>query len=174
MKILLTIEEYKERAKNIIKETAKQTIAETASDYFKYEILSMLTHKCFTDDFMCVDIVNKMFFEVFRRDKNGKVITTETLRLIDEDEVKGFNSQEWYVKYNTEKRKQYKRTAEIRSFENSGWDDEQRIRNLDYELNEAVLAPFTNNCNTLYHLTSEIFKELYGHDYEIDRDYKFC
>ena len=57
MKILLTIEEYKERAKNVIKETAKQTIAETASDYFKFELLSMLAHKCFTNEIMCVDIV---------------------------------------------------------------------------------------------------------------------
>lgn len=174
MKILLTIEEYKERAKNVIKETAKQTIAETASDYFKFELLSMLAHKCFTNEIMCVDIVNKMFFDVFRRDRNGNPITTETLRLIDEDEVKEFNSQEWYVKYNNERRKSYRRTAEIRSFEKSGWNDEQRISNLDYELDEAVLAPFTDNCNTIYYLTLEIFKELYGHDYEIDREYKFC
>lgn len=174
MKILLTIEEYKERAKNVIKETAKQTIAETASDYFKFELLSMLAHKCFTNEIMCVDIVNKMFFDVFRRDRNGNPITVETLRLIDEDEVKEFNSQEWYAKYNDERRKRYERTAEIRSFEKSGWDDEQRIRNLDYELDEAVLVPFTDNCNTIYYLTLEIFKELYGHDYEIDREYKFC
>lgn len=173
MKILLTIEEYRERAKNLIKETAKQTIAETASDYFKYEMLRMLVDRCFTYDIMCVDIVNKMFFEVFHRDRNGNAITEKTLRLIDEEEVSEFNSQEWYAKYNEEKRKYYHCTAEIRSFEKSGWNDEQRVNNLSYEIDDAVLKPFTDNCNTLYHLTTEIFKELYGHDYETDREYKF-
>lgn len=171
MKILLTIEEYKQRAIDLIKETAKQTIAETASDYFKFEILSMITKKCFTNEMMCVDIVNQLFFKVFLTDRKGKPITFETLKRIDEKEANEFNSQEWYVNYYEKKKKNYEPVYKIYPCTEPDECTESDFDNMEFQLIEVLLTPFDNNEE--YRISLQVFKELYGYDYKIDREYKF-
>lgn len=172
MKILLTIEEYRQRAIGLIKETAKQTIAETASDYFKFEIISMLTKKCFTNEIMCVDIVNQLFLKLFLTDRNGNPITNETLKKINRKEVGEFNKQEWYVKRTEKQRKNYERVSELYPCDDPKNYTEDDFWEMRYELENILLEPFDDN--EAFIIAHQVFKELYGHDYEVDREYKFC
>ena len=94
MKVLLTIEEYKERAANLVIETAKQIIADSAPDVYKWKVIDMLTEECFTWDINVIDQLNRMFFNTFWVDRNGDVFSEDVLSKIDQEEADEFNAQE--------------------------------------------------------------------------------
>lgn len=169
MKILLTVEEYRERAINLVMEYAKKIITETADDYFKYEIISMLSDKCLTNEIMCVDVVNQLYFKTFLTDRNGNPLTKDVIKKIDEKEVEEFNSQEWYLKYNEKARKSYKFCYYLRLPEDMGndWFDRR------YSIEEIVTMPFVKDNNESYKITCEAFKRLYGYDFHIDDNWQF-
>lgn len=169
MKVLLTIAEYRERAINLVVEYAKQIINETADDYFKYEVINMLATKCFTNEIMCVDIVNQLYFKVFFTDRNGNPLTKDVIKKIDEEEVEEFNSQEWYVKYNEDAKRNWKTRYHLCLPKDMGndWLDKK------WAIEQVVTLPFVKDINTAYRISNEAFKRLYGYEYEIDRDWLF-
>ena len=90
------------------------------------------------------------------------------LELTDE-EAEEFNSQEWYKKYNEKARKNYALSNYMCSCsENDGTDED--VLNDTIFIEEVVSTYFLET--DLSMLSLEIFKKLYGHDYEIDRDFK--
>jgi hypothetical protein len=167
MKILLTIEEYKQRAIDLIKETAKQTIAETASDYLKYEIISMLTKSCFTYRVMCVDTVNQLFIKLFLTDRNGNPITNETLKKLNSEEVDEFNKQEWYVKLVEKQRKNYERVSVLYPCDDPENYTDDDYWEMLYELENVLPEPFDSY--EQYVITEQVFKELYGYEFHIKK-----
>ena len=169
MKVLLTIAEYRERAISLVVEYAKQIISETADDYFKHEIINMLATKCFTNELMCVDIVNQLYFKVFLTDRYRNPLTKEVIEKIDEEEVEEFNSQEWYVKYNEDAKRHWKPRYHLCLHEDMGndWFDKK------WAIEQLVTLPFVKDCNTAYQIGNEAFKRLYGYEYEVDKDWQF-
>lgn len=169
MKILLSIEEYKERIINLVMDVANKTINPDGGDYFKFEYISWLVKECVTDHYQLVDVCNQMFINTFGRDRNGKLWCDENMRQIDEDEAKEFNSQEWYAKFNERARKNWEKQYYMCSCVD-GYGRDSLDNSIFIE--EVVSAYFVENTNEAYHLSLEIFKRLYGHDYEVDREFK--
>ena len=169
MKILLTIEEYKERITKLVMDMANTTINPNGNNYFKMEYINLLVKECVTDNFHYVDFCNQMFINTFGRDRNGKLWSKENIKQIDDEEAEEFNSQEWYKKYNEKARKNYVPTKYMCSCsENDGTDED--VLNDTIFIEEVVSTYFLET--DLSMLSLEIFKKLYGHDYEIDRDFK--
>ena len=169
MKVLLSIEEYRERIINLVMDVAKKTINPNGDDYFKFEFISWLVEECLTDNFHCVDFCNRMFINTFGRDRNGKMWCEENMHQIDEDEAKEFNSQEWYEKFNKQARKTWSKTYEMCSCEDGYGLDE--LDNRIY-IEGVVSAYFLENTNEAYRIALEVFVKLYGYEYEIDRDFR--
>ena len=40
-------------------------------------------------------------------------------------------------------------------------------------ITDALLRPFHANCNVLYYIAKDIFKRMYGYEFEYDRNWKF-
>ena len=169
MKVLLTIEEYKERAANLVIETAKQIIADSAPDVYKWKVIDMLTEECFTWDINVIDQLNRMFFNTFWLDRNGNVFSEDVLSKIDQEEADEFNAQEWYVKDNEDAKKDWKPVIKIRPYKDMGRD----FHGCKFWITDALLRPFHANCNVLYYIAKDIFKRMYGYEFEYDRDWKF-
>jgi hypothetical protein len=169
MKVLLTIEEYKERIIKLVMDVANKTINPNGDDYFKFEFISWLVKECLTDNFHCVDWCNRMYINTFGRDRNGKLWRNENMSQIDEKEAVEFNLQEWYAKFNEAAIKSYdKQYYMCDCTEGYGLDE---VDNRIY-IEEVVSAYFLENTNEAYYLSLEIFKKLYGYEYKIDRDFK--
>ena len=168
MKVLLTIEEYRERIISVVTDVVKETVLPTAKNYFKWEIVYMLTEQAVTNDIMSIEEVNQMFIRSFLFDRNGKRFTPDMLRQIDEAEAGEVNAQSFYVEYFSECHKAYRSPDKVYPYDRMpGRSDDSKM---SYLL-RALQAPFTNDINTKYHLAKEIFRRLYGHDFEHDRDY---
>ena len=169
MKVLLTIEEYKERIIGLVMDVANKTINPNGDDYFKFEYISWLVGQCLTDNFHCVDVCNQMYINTFGRDRNGRLWCRENMRQIDEEEAEEFNSQEWYEAFNKKARKYYEKQYYFCSCEDGyGLDD---INNQIF-IEEVVSAYFKENGNEGYYMSLEVFKRLYGHEYEVDKEFK--
>ncbi len=171
MKILLTIEEYKERAINLVCEVAKQTIIPTAQDAFKWDFVRLLAENCVTDHIMYVDVANQMYIKVFEYDRNGRRLTEEIAREIDKAEAKEFNAQPECCKYHDNARKSYKPTYEIRGFDKNDWYPENFSQSFDVTYNLLNIFHELDH-NAAYHIATESFKRLYGYEYEVDREFK--
>jgi hypothetical protein len=169
MKVLLTIEEYRERIIQVVTEITKETIIPEAPDYFKWEFIGMLTEKAITDNLMTIDEVNQLFIRVFEYDRDGQRLNTDTLKRIDQAEVDEFEAQEWYVKYYVGCKKNYRPADRVVPFDQiaPGCED-YRL----FDLIRTVQKPFVEDINTKYYIAKEIFKSLYGHDFEYDREFK--
>lgn len=170
MKVLLTIEEYKERAINLVMEVAKETLNPNAADIFKMDFIQLYAEKCVTDNVMYYDICNQMYIRTFEYDRNGRKITFDVTKEIDDKEAKEFNSQPLVKKYNDEAKKYWRRIHEITGYDKDGYyDKHSRVFNITYTLinifNEV-------DHNAAYHIANEAFKRLYGYEYEVDRDFK--
>lgn len=175
MKVLLTIEEYKERIINLVMDVAYNTINPNGDDYFKFEFITWLVKECLTDHFQLIDFCNQMFINTFGRDRNGKLWCEENMKQIDEAEAKEFNSQEWYKNFNEEAKKHWSKTyyfcplVEDEDGEYSyGLDDLDNVILIE----EVTSAYFVENTNVVDDLSLEIFKRLYGYEYELDYDFK--
>lgn len=169
MKILLTIEEYKERIINLVMDVANKTINPNGKDYFKFEYIDLLVKQCVTDNFQLVDVCNQMFINTFSRDRNGRLWCEENMRQIDEVEAKEFNSQEWYAKFNEKARKNWEKQYYMCDCTDGYGLDE--LDNRIY-IEEVVSAYFLENTNEPYYIALETFKRLYGYDYVVDREFK--
>ena len=169
MKVLLTIEEYRERIIRVVTEISRETIIPEAPDYFKWEFISMLTEEAVTNHFMSIDEVNQLFIKVFGTDRDGNRLSTDTLKRINRKEVNEFESQEWYVEYYEKCKKDYRPADRIIPFSQivPGHED-----NRLFDLVRVVQRPFIDNINTKYYIAKEIFKNLYGHDFEYNQEYK--
>ena len=169
MKVLLTIEEYRERIINLVMDAANKSINPDGDDYFKFEFISWLVKECLTDHFHCVDFCNRMFINTFGRDRNGKLWCEENMQQIDEEEAEEFNSQEWYEKFNKDAKKRYEKQYYM-----SDCTDGYGLDELDNRIyiEEVVSAYFLENCNEPYYISLEIFERLYGREYKIDREFK--
>jgi hypothetical protein len=169
MKILLTIEEYRERIIQLVTEVVNKTVIPIAPDYFKWEFIYMLVEKAVTDDIMALDEVNQLFIKAFEYDRNGCRLSVETLKQIDQDEVDEFEGQEWYVEYYRKCKKDYCPADRITPYERINFGHlEYRL----FDLIRAVQRPFIEDTNAKYHLAKEIFKTLYGHEFEYNRNFK--
>ena len=58
MKVLLTIEEYRERIIGLVMAVASKTIADSADDFFKWKIIEMLTDMCLVEELPVIDQCN--------------------------------------------------------------------------------------------------------------------
>jgi len=170
MKILLTIEEYRERIIQVVSEVAKETIIPGAPDCFKWEFIYLLTEKAVTNHFMTIEEVNQLFIKSFEYDRNGHRLSVESLKGIDQEEVAEFESQKWYIKYYEDCRKNWKPADRVIPFNKipSGGDLETFL----FRTIVAVQRPFVEDINTKYHIAKEIFKSLYGHDFEYNQEFK--
>ena len=170
MKVLLTIEEYRERIIQVVTEITKETIIPEAPDYFKWEFISTMTEKAVTDHLMTIDEVNQLFIKSFEYDRDGHRLSIESLKKIDRSEVDELEAQEWYVKYYEDCKKNWKLADRVVPFNEipSGGDLETFL----FRTIITVQRPFVEDINTKYHIAKEIFKRLYGHDFEYDREYK--
>ena len=164
MNTLLSVEEYHERAINVVMETAMQNIAPNATDYFKYEFIYFLAQEALTDHFMRYDVANQMFIKVFMYDRNGKIITLENIKQIDKKEIKEFNSQPRYVEYNKKRKKNWQIIKELY------WTPKKE--DFMIILKDVLALPFKEDINSAYKIANEAFKRLYGHDYQIDKDFQ--
>ena len=168
MKVLLTIEEYKERIINLVCDVAEKTINPSGDDWFKFEYIRLMVSKCLTDNFVLVDVCNQMFINVFGRDRNGKIWCDENINQIDEKEAEEFDSQEWYRNFNEKAKQNYEPTYLMKQSKEYGRDLWDRI----WYVRKIAQDFFINDSNIEYELVKEIFKRLYGHEYEVDRDFK--
>jgi hypothetical protein len=128
----------------------------------------MLTEEAVTNHFMCIDEVNQLFIKVFGYDRDGNRLSTDTLKRIGRKEVKEFESQEWYVEYYKKCKKDYRPADRVTPFGQivPGYED-----NRLFDLVRAVQRPFIDDINTKYYIAKEIFKNLYGHDFEYNKEY---
>lgn len=170
MKVLLTIEEYRERIIQVVSEVAKETIIPGAPDCFKWEFISTMTEKAVTNHFMTIDEVNQLFIKSFEYDREGHRLSVESLKEIDQPEVDELEAQEWYVKYYEDCKKNWKIADRVVPFNEipPGGDPETFL----FRTIITVQRPFVEDINTKYYIAKEIFKRLYGHDFEYDREYK--
>lgn len=168
MKVLLTIEEYKERIINLVMDVASKTINPNGGDWFKMEYIELLVGKCLTDSVMLVDVCNQMYINTFGRDRNGKLWCEENLRQIDQKEVDEYNSQEWYAKYNADKYNWPKQ--ELYPYE--GEEGEADVISSAFDIESTALFYFEKNYKVSYEMQKEVFRRLYGYDYTVDKDFK--
>jgi len=170
MKILLTIEEYRERIIQVVSEVAKETIIPDAPDCFKWEFIYLLTEKAVTNHFMTIEEVNQLFIKSFEYDREGHRLSVESLKGIDQEEVDEFESQKWYVEYYEDCRKNWKPADRVIPFNKipSGGDLETFL----FRTIIAVQRPFVEDINVKYHIAREIFKNLYGHDFVYNQEFK--
>lgn len=169
MKILLTKEEYEERAINVVIDAARDLINEHANDYLKWNILHDWFKKCFTYEVMSVDIVNYFFFKVFGYDRDGKLFGVDNLININEKEIEEFESQEWYIKYVKQCKENYYPIESIQPVLDKEFLD---VNDEIFDITRVLLIPFTSDINVPYYLANKAFKRLYGYEYQIDRDFK--
>jgi hypothetical protein len=153
----------------MVTEITKETIIPEAPDYFKWEFIGMLTEKAITDNLMTIDEVNQLFIRVFEYDRDGQRLNTDTLKRIDQAEVDEFEAQEWYVKYYEKCKKDYRPADRVVPFDQivPGYED-YRL----FDLIRTVQKPFVEDINTKYYIAKEIFKSLYGHDFEHNREFR--
>ena len=168
MKVLLSIEEYRERIIRVVTEVVQETIIPEAPDYFKWKFIEMLTEDAVTNNFMSIDEVNQLFIKVFETDRSGRRLSVESLKEIDQAEVEEFESQEWYVEYYVRCKKDWKPSDRVVPFDQivPGYEDHRLT-----ELVRTIQRPFIDNINTKYYIAKEIFKNLYGHDFEYNKEY---
>ena len=167
MKVLLTIEEYKERIINLVIGVANKTINPNGDDYFKFEYISWLVNQCLTNHCCLIDACNQMFLNVFGKDRNGKVWCKENLSQIDEVEVSEFNSQEWYSKFNAKAKANWER--QYKMYPTNEYENDWRFV---YDIEDVASLYFEIESNEAYHLSHKIFKKLYGYDYEVNKDFR--
>ena len=178
MKILLTIEEYMERAIRNVMEAATETINPGADDTFKMDFIQMCAEKCTENHFMLVDSANRMFIRTFCYDRNGDMLE-DTITGIDEADAMEFNSQPDLKEFNSKRRHSWEQTFEVFAcdtdvYGNDVTDDEMK-RNAAFTIIDKVHGAATeiNGVNnTAYRIACEAFRRLYGHDYKPDREYK--
>ena len=172
MEVLLTIEEYRERATNLVLDIAKSVINPTADDWVKYTTIRTFAEKVFHDDFQCIDQVNQLFIKCFSYDRNGKRLNSTNISKIGRKEADEFNSQEWYVKEYDKAHKNWELARcwglKISPYKYMGKNTIARRITIE----DVVSFPFKDDCNEIYHLTEEVFKRLYGYNFEYDRNYK--
>ena len=168
MKVLLTINEYRERAINVIMETAKENINPNGNDYFKFQFIYHLAKETFDNQFMCVDVVNQLFIKTFRYDRNGKMLCLKNVKQINTKEADEFNSQEWYVDYNEKRKKSWQPQQKIVCESHITKD---QLRSDIFDIERIVSLPFVEDINMPYHIANECFKRLYGYDFEIDKGF---
>ena len=169
MKILLTIEEYRERIIQVVSKVTKETIIPEAPDYFKWEFIYMMTEKAITNNITTIDEVNQLFIMVFGYDRLGHRLSESTLMQIDQTEIDEFESQEWYVKYYKDCKENWKPAEKITPRNKIVLGNENSYL---FSLIMAIQRPFVEDINIHYHLAQEIFKTLYGHNFEYDREFK--
>ncbi len=169
MKVLLTIEQYRTRIINLVKQTARQLLKAGADDYFKYEVIYDLCKKCVTYDIPSIDQVNQLFFKVHYCDKEGKPFTEETLSLIDKKEAEEFNSQKWFADFYEKRRKNYEPCDKMRPINKSKIDLEEDL----YHISRVIRQYWENNINEPYYMAHKVFKELYGYKFSYNSEWKF-
>ena len=167
MKVLLTIEEYRERIIKLVMDVANKTINPNGDDYFKFEYIKILVDKCLTNHLQLVDVCNQMFINTFDRDRNGKLWCEENISQIDKKEAEEFNSQDWYVKFNEERKKNWWPRVIVQPSNNY-----REFEDAIYYVESAAQTYFLENTNEAYHISLEVFVKLYGYEYKIDRDFK--
>lgn len=172
MEVLLTIEEYRERATNLVMDIAKSVINPTADDWAKYTTIRTFAEKVFHNDFECVDQANQLFIKCFSYDRNGKRLNSTNVNKIGRKEADEFNSQEWYKKEYEKAEKDWNigrcLKLEISPYKYMGSNTFERIITIE----NVVSVPFHDDCNEIYYLTEEVFKRLYGYEFKYDRNYK--
>ena len=169
MKVLLTKEEYEERAINVVIDAAKDLIYEHSDDYLKWNILHDWFKKCFNFESMRVDIIDQFFFKVFRYDRNGKSFDVENLIQINEREIEEFESQEWYIKYVEQCKENYYPIESIQPVLDKEFLD---VNDEFFDIIRVLLIPFTSDINIPYYLANKAFKRLYGYEYQMDKNFK--
>ena len=167
MKVLLTIEEYRERIIGLVMAVASRTISECADDYFKWKVIEMLTELCITNQVTCIKQDNQMFIRVFGLDRKGNPLE-ESLKRINKAEADEFNSQKWYKEFNEDAMKRWKSVYEIYPYgKMPGKDDWDHL----YYITRVLQHAFIDNCNTKYNIEKEIFSRMYGHEFEYDKSF---
>lgn len=169
MKVLLTIEQYRTRILNLVKQTARQLLKAGADDYFKYEVIYNLCKKCVTYDITSIDQVNQLFFKVFYCDKEGKPFTEETLSLIDEKEAEEFNSQKWFADFYKKKAQNYNRYDKIVPLNKSKIDLEEDL----FHISRVIRQYWEDYINEPFYMAHEVFKELYGYEFSYNSEWEF-
>lgn len=168
MKVLLTIDEYRERIIDLTMKTVQATVLPTAEDWLKYDIIYGIVNKCVTDEFMTIDQCNQMFLRVFGCDRDGNRLTEDNIKRITKKEADEFNRQEWYAKnYDKEKCGAWR-------FRVSPSKDVYDNKYFEYLCDVISVAQraFTDDINTKYHISNEVFNRLYGHEFEWDKGFK--
>ena len=163
MKVLLTIEEYKERAINNIIEIANSCIVPTADDFFKWEFIHMLAQKSFENHFMLCEFSNRMWINVFDKDRNGKRLNSSNIRKIDKEEAEEFNRQDFYAHL----KPRYCCSSKLAPYKNLGKD----VFTQQYNIHYLITLPFENVDNISYEIANICFKRLYGYEYEVDTNF---
>ena len=163
MKVLLTINEYKERAINNIIEIANKSIVPTADDFFKWEFIYMLAQKSFENHFMLREFANRMWINVFDKDRNGKRLNSSNIRKIDKEEAEEFNRQDFYVHLEP----RYCYSSKLAPYKNLGKD----VFTQRYNIHDLITLPFKNVDNTAYEIADICFKRLYGYEYDVDTNF---
>ncbi len=167
MKVLLTTEEYRERAIGLVMEVAKETLRDEADDFFKYKFIRSLSKDCFEDRIGYMDEENRMFNGVFRKDRDGNPLDAEAIRRIGTREAKEFESQEWYAKRLDERKKRkipYRYMYEYKKM--FGEEDSHRLRMVE----DAISLPFKVDPNSALVVADEAFRRLYGHRFRYNEE----
>lgn len=165
MNVLLTIEEYKERAINNIIEIVNSSIVPTADDFFKWEFIHLLSQKTFENHFMLIDYENRMWINVFDRDRNGKRLNSSNIRKIDKKEAEEFNAQTFYV--NERSKRSYCFSSHIAPYKSLGedtWTQRDTIH-------DVITLPFRHVEAIAHEIADECFKRLYGYEYDVDTNF---
>lgn len=169
MKVLLTIEQYRTRILNLVKQTARQLLKDGADDYFKFKVINDLCKQCVTFRIASIDQVNQLFFKVFYCDKEGKPFTEETLSLIDKKEADEFNSQKWFADFYEKRHKNYEPCYKISPINKNEIDLDEDL----FHINNVICQYWENNTNEPYYIAKEVFKELYGYEFSYNYEWKF-
>lgn len=173
MKVLLTIDEYRERATKLVYETAKSVINPTADDWVKYETIATFAKKVYHNDVMAMEQPNQLFVKCFSYDRNGKRLNSTNVSKIGRKEADEFNSQPWYTKKFDGAKKSWNLvecwSLEISPYKNLGENTFERIVTIE----DVVSKPFRDAYEyEVYYLTEEVFKRLYGYEFKYNKEYK--
>lgn len=171
MEVLLTIEEYKERAINLVMDVAKNLINPTADDWFKFETIMKFAGETFTNHYMLIEQENQLFIKCFCFDRNGKRLNSTNIKKIGRKEADEFNSQDWYKSEYEKAKKDWDLarcwSLKISPYKYMGNNTFERIVTIE----DVVSKPFEDS-NEAYYVAVECFKRLYGYEYHNNREFK--
>lgn len=167
MKILLTIEEYKERVVNNLVEIGKQSFSNNINDFIAFTTLHKLAEESYTYHLAYKDSSNQLFLGVFGVDRNGNNIK-DTMFDITQEECDEFNSQPCMKKFYEDCKKRWNGYYELRPFDKNYIHPIYKVGCTTFDVFKVIIQPFEGDVNLPYYAAKEAFERLFGYKYEFD------